>query len=155
LSTLLAERVDAAPLSTVFMLRCFFFMSPAATVALALSHVRLRTYFVGSALGLILPITLGVLFSEQALTFLGYSVPDDSSTDIVAANMARVMWGDDGMLGAIGAALETSSSTELATGGDGVVATTSLLASVAEGIKWLTIRASAVSKLAAATVVTS
>ena len=129
------------------MLRCFFFMSPAATVALALSHVRLRTYFVGSALGLILPITLGVLFSEQALTFLGYSVPDDSSTDIVAANMARVMWGDDGMLGAIGAAL--------ATGGDGVVAATSLLASAAEGIKWLTIRASAVSKLAAATVVTS
>jgi hypothetical protein len=152
-----AERVDASPFSTVFLLRCFFFMSPAATVALAMSHVRMRTYLLGTALGLLVPVTLGVYFSESALTFLGYAVPDDTSTDAVAATVARAVWGQ-GAAGAIGALLESTDGGALPVDASGVgdaEGSPPWWAQAAALAKALSMRAQAVSKLAAIQVVTT
>jgi hypothetical protein len=41
--------------------------------------VPFRTYFLGSAIGLVGPLCLIVIFSEQAMAWLGYELPDDSS----------------------------------------------------------------------------
>ena len=58
LFTNIMNRLESRPLSTVILLRCCFFMSPPATYALALSSVPFRTYFLGSFLGLIFPLTV-------------------------------------------------------------------------------------------------
>jgi len=83
-----AERLDSRPLSTIILLRCCFFMSPPATYALALSSVGWRTYFAGTLLGLIPPLSLMVLFSERVMAAMGVPLPaasDEAVSEAVAA----------------------------------------------------------------------
>ncbi len=56
LRTLLSH-LDARPIRTVIVIRLLTWLIPSVNYALALSSVRYRDYLVGSALGLILPIT--------------------------------------------------------------------------------------------------
>jgi uncharacterized membrane protein YdjX (TVP38/TMEM64 family) len=58
----LLARLDARPLTTVFVLRLVFWAAPALTIALALSKVRTWHHVVGSAAGLVLPIAGVSLF---------------------------------------------------------------------------------------------
>jgi uncharacterized membrane protein YdjX (TVP38/TMEM64 family) len=52
----LLARLDERPLIVVFVLRLLFLASPPITYALALSKIRYREYFVGSAAGLVIPV---------------------------------------------------------------------------------------------------
>jgi uncharacterized membrane protein YdjX (TVP38/TMEM64 family) len=54
----LLARLDGRPILTVAILRLVTWLAPAANYALALSNVRFREYLIGSAIGLVLPITL-------------------------------------------------------------------------------------------------
>ncbi len=54
----LLARLDEKPLSTIFLLRSVFWISPPLNYALGLSRVKPRDYFVASALGLFVPILL-------------------------------------------------------------------------------------------------
>ena len=58
------SRLDDHPLRTVAILRFFFWMAPPLNYALAMSKVRYRDYLAGSAIGLLLPIPLAVLFFD-------------------------------------------------------------------------------------------
>ena len=71
--------LDEYPIRTIIVLRTFMLLNPHLNYILALSTVRFRSYFVGSALGLILPIgfyALGLefFFSE----YLGSNPPKTS-----------------------------------------------------------------------------
>lgn len=57
-------RLDARPILTIAALRLVFWASPIVNYALALSTVRRRDYFVGSVLGLVVPVTLICLFVD-------------------------------------------------------------------------------------------
>jgi uncharacterized membrane protein YdjX (TVP38/TMEM64 family) len=57
-------RLDERPLATIAILRLIFWMAPALNYALAMSKVRFRDYFLGSALGLLLPIPLVAIFFD-------------------------------------------------------------------------------------------
>lgn len=63
-------RLDRQPVRTVALLRLVFFMAPAVNYALAMTSLRLRDYVIGSALGLILPIPLVVLFFDRLAAWL-------------------------------------------------------------------------------------
>lgn len=52
------SRLDHRPISTIAYLRVFFIASPPLNYALALSEVRFRDYFIGSAMGLFIPIAI-------------------------------------------------------------------------------------------------
>ncbi len=56
--------LDEHPMRTIMILRFFFWMAPALNYALAMSKVRYRDYLFGSALGLLVPIPLAVLFFD-------------------------------------------------------------------------------------------
>ncbi len=58
-------QLDTHPLRTVIILRSILWMAPQLNYALALSNVRFRDYLVGSALGLVLPITGMVLLLDK------------------------------------------------------------------------------------------
>jgi uncharacterized membrane protein YdjX (TVP38/TMEM64 family) len=59
----LLARLEARPITTVLVLRSIFWMAPFLNYALALSTIRFREYFLGSALGLVIPIAaFAVLF---------------------------------------------------------------------------------------------
>ncbi len=64
----LARRVlrhlDLRPVTTVAVVRAVFILSPPITYALALSGIRFRDYFVGSAVGLVPPLTVAVLVTD-------------------------------------------------------------------------------------------
>lgn len=57
-------RLEEHPITTVAMLRVVFILAPALNYALAMSRVRFRDFFLGSALGLLVPIPLFVLFFD-------------------------------------------------------------------------------------------
>ncbi|HHH27525.1 MAG TPA: TVP38/TMEM64 family protein [Polyangiaceae bacterium] len=57
-------RLDDRPLRTITGLRLVFWMAPALNYALAMSRVKFRDYLAGSALGLLLPIPLVVIFFD-------------------------------------------------------------------------------------------
>lgn len=68
--------LDQYPIRTIIVLRTFLLLNPHLNYILALSTVRFRSYFIGSALGLILPIGfyavgLEFFFSE----YLGSNPP--------------------------------------------------------------------------------
>ncbi len=75
LKRILAQ-LDERPLRTVVVLRMIFWMAPALNYALAMSKIRFRDYLAGSALGLIIPIPLVVIFFDwltniDVLAFFG------------------------------------------------------------------------------------
>jgi uncharacterized membrane protein YdjX (TVP38/TMEM64 family) len=62
-------RLEDRPIRTVFLLRLLFFMAPPLNYALALSGVKFRDYFIGSALGLIAPMIVMVLAFDWVIGF--------------------------------------------------------------------------------------
>lgn len=69
--TMLA-RLERHPVGTVIALRTVLFLSPSINYALALTKISLRDFFVGSALGLVAPLTLVVLLIDHLMTFYGW-----------------------------------------------------------------------------------
>jgi uncharacterized membrane protein YdjX (TVP38/TMEM64 family) len=61
------SRLDERPVRTILVLRLLLWMAPQLNYALALSNVRFRSYFLGTALGLVAPITGLVLLSDRVL----------------------------------------------------------------------------------------
>lgn len=61
------DNLDDRPILTVALLRLLLWMAPALNYGLALTGVRLRDYVAGSALGLVLPVTVAVFFFEWFL----------------------------------------------------------------------------------------
>jgi uncharacterized membrane protein YdjX (TVP38/TMEM64 family) len=53
----LFDRLEEQPLRTVILLRLITVMFPPVTSALALTRLRARDHFVGSAIGMLLPVT--------------------------------------------------------------------------------------------------
>ncbi len=64
------DHLDARPLITVTALRSVFWLAPALNYALALSNVRFRWFALGSAIGLILPVTGVTLLFDFVLKWL-------------------------------------------------------------------------------------
>lgn len=64
------DRLVTQPVRTVALLRLIFWMAPPLNYALAMSNVKFRHYFVGSAIGLVAPVTLAALFLDWLLTFI-------------------------------------------------------------------------------------
>lgn len=60
-------RLDAAPVSSIALLRLLFQTVPALNYALAMSGVRFRSYLLGTLLGLPLPITLYCIFFDTLI----------------------------------------------------------------------------------------
>lgn len=58
------SQLDARPIRSVVLLRVLFQTVPALNYALALSGIKFRQYFIGTLLGLPLPIVLYCLFFE-------------------------------------------------------------------------------------------
>lgn len=67
----LLSHLDERPIVTIFLLRVVFWLAPPLNYALALSNVRFREYFVGSLLGLVVPIALIAVFVERFLQWFG------------------------------------------------------------------------------------
>lgn len=63
------DRLQSHPISTIAALRAVLWFAPIVNVVLAMSPVRFRDYLVGSAIGLLVPITVLTLAFEWALTF--------------------------------------------------------------------------------------
>ncbi|MCB9597925.1 MAG: TVP38/TMEM64 family protein [Sandaracinaceae bacterium] len=61
-------RLDEHPIATIAILRFIFWMAPALNYGLAMSKVRFRDYFIGSALGLVIPIPLVVVFFDWVMS---------------------------------------------------------------------------------------
>jgi uncharacterized membrane protein YdjX (TVP38/TMEM64 family) len=59
--------LERRPVATVALARAVFILSPPVTYALALSPVRFRDYLVGSALGLVAPLTVAVLVFDRVV----------------------------------------------------------------------------------------
>jgi uncharacterized membrane protein YdjX (TVP38/TMEM64 family) len=57
-------RLESHPILTIVILRVLFSLAPWLNYGLAMSTVRARDFAIGSALGLIPPIVLGVLFFD-------------------------------------------------------------------------------------------
>jgi len=68
----LFARLDAHPVQSVALLRVLFQTAPALNYALALSGVRLRSYLIGTLLGLPLPIAVYCIFLETLAHWLGW-----------------------------------------------------------------------------------
>jgi uncharacterized membrane protein YdjX (TVP38/TMEM64 family) len=63
------EKLDERPITTIAVLRVLLFLLPAVNYALAMTRVRFRDYLLGSALGLIVPMTVIAIAFEWALSF--------------------------------------------------------------------------------------
>jgi len=68
--TMLAK-LDERPVRTVVALRTLLMLSPPLNYALAMSRVRFRDYFVGSAIGLVAPVAVWVFLSDVVLSCFG------------------------------------------------------------------------------------
>jgi len=66
----LMEKLDARPVRTIALLRLVFVLSPPLNFGLALSRVRFRDYLLGSALGLVPPTALAVVFFDRVLAWV-------------------------------------------------------------------------------------
>ena len=64
-------KLEARPVRTVVLLRSVLMLSPPLNYALAMSRVRFRDYFVGSAIGLAAPIAVWVFLSDVVLSVFG------------------------------------------------------------------------------------
>jgi uncharacterized membrane protein YdjX (TVP38/TMEM64 family) len=67
------REIDAHPIGCVALLRVLFQTAPALNCALAMSGIRLRPYFVGTLLGLPVPIALYCVFFDALATGLHVS----------------------------------------------------------------------------------
>jgi uncharacterized membrane protein YdjX (TVP38/TMEM64 family) len=63
-------QLDARPIATIAMLRLALILSPPLNYALALSQVRFAHYFLGSVLGLVVPIALAVVLFDHLMEFV-------------------------------------------------------------------------------------
>ena len=57
-------KLEARPVRTIALLRLVMWLAPPLNYALAMSGVTLRQYVVGSAIGLVVPITLASVFVD-------------------------------------------------------------------------------------------
>jgi len=64
------DRLEERPVRVVAILRLILWMAPPLNYALALSPVRFRDYLIGSALGLVVPITLASIFLDWFIRYL-------------------------------------------------------------------------------------
>jgi uncharacterized membrane protein YdjX (TVP38/TMEM64 family) len=64
------HRLDSHPIRTVIVLRLFFIMYPSLNYLLALTSIRFRDYLIGSAIGLVIPISVFVLFFDWLVKLL-------------------------------------------------------------------------------------
>ena len=69
----LLRELDAHPIANVALLRILFQTMPALNYALAMSGIRLRTYLVGTLVGLPIPIALYCIFFDILATGLHVS----------------------------------------------------------------------------------
>ena len=59
--------LDRRPILTIAALRAVMMLAPPLTYALALSPVKHRDHLIGSAIGLVVPVTIVVFLSEGAM----------------------------------------------------------------------------------------
>ena len=64
------EQLDRRPVRSVLLARILFQTLPALNYALAMSGIRLRSYLLGTALGLILPLLVYCYFFESLAQFM-------------------------------------------------------------------------------------
>lgn len=64
-------KLEERPVRTVIILRLCLWLAPAVNYALALSPIRFWHFTLGTAIGLILPITGFALFFEQVIKWFG------------------------------------------------------------------------------------
>lgn len=64
-------QLEDHPIRTVALLRLILWVTPALNYALAMSKLRFRDYFIGSALGLLLPMPLMSIFINEILALFG------------------------------------------------------------------------------------
>jgi uncharacterized membrane protein YdjX (TVP38/TMEM64 family) len=64
-------RLEHAPIRTVILLRFVLWTSPPLNYAFALSSLKFRDHLIGSAIGLVVPVLIMALFTEQAIRLLG------------------------------------------------------------------------------------
>ena len=65
------RELDAHPIGSVALLRILFQTAPALNYALAMSGIKLRTYLIGTLVGLPVPIALYCIFFDVLATGLG------------------------------------------------------------------------------------
>ncbi|MFT5354858.1 MAG: putative membrane protein YdjX (TVP38/TMEM64 family) [Polyangiales bacterium] len=63
------DRLESKPIRVTIVLRLVLWMAPPLNYALAMSKIRFRDYAIGSALGLIVPIVLAVVFLDAVMAF--------------------------------------------------------------------------------------
>ncbi len=68
-------RLDTHPVQSVALLRMLFQTVPALNYALAMSGIRMRSYVIGTLLGLPLPIALYALFFQTLAHWLKWPLP--------------------------------------------------------------------------------
>ena len=61
------------PVKTLVAIRSVLFLSPSINYALALSSISLRDFMIGSAIGLVTPLTLIVLLIDHFIHFYGWN----------------------------------------------------------------------------------
>ena len=66
------SHLDDRPVLTVVGLRTLFFLAPAINYILALSTIRARDFIAGTALGLVLPLTVAVYFIDNLINYMGW-----------------------------------------------------------------------------------
>ena len=66
------SHLDDRPVLTVVGLRTVFFLVPAINYILALSTIRARDFVLGTALGLVLPLTVAVYFIDNLINYMGW-----------------------------------------------------------------------------------
>lgn len=66
----LLARLDERPILIVLVLRLILWMAPPLNYLLAMSTVRFRDYFIGSAVGLIAPVGLASVFIDMIVEWL-------------------------------------------------------------------------------------
>ena len=68
-------RLDTHPVQSVGLLRLLFQTAPALNYALAMSGVRLRSYVIGTLLGLPLPIAVYAVFLQTFARWMNWPLP--------------------------------------------------------------------------------
>jgi len=69
-------RLERKPVATVAALRTFLFLMPSMNYALALSNVSLKNFIIGTAIGLVVPMSIVVLGIDHLIKFYGWSRAD-------------------------------------------------------------------------------
>ena len=65
-------RLETHPVTVVTVLRLLLVVSPPINIALALSPLRFRSYLIGSAIGLIVPIAVMMFLADWILSFFSW-----------------------------------------------------------------------------------